>query len=125
VLIIDDNRDIAEILSSLLEKEGHEVMVAYNGTQGIANARQFRPEVLICDIGLPGLNGYQVAQTFRTDEELKDVILISLTGYTQPEELQRAQEAGFQYQLSKPVDLETLIQALDQIEPTAPASSNS
>lgn len=125
VLIIDDNRDIAEILSSLLEKEGHEVMVAYNGTQGIANARQFRPEVLICDIGLPGLNGYQVAQTFRTDEELKDVIRISLTGYTQPEELQRAQEAGFQYQLSKPVDLETLIQALDQIEPATSASSNS
>lgn len=125
VLIIDDNRDIAEILSCLLEKEGHEVMVAYNGTQGIANARQFRPEVLICDIGLPGLDGYQVAQTFRTDEELKDVIRISLTGYTQPEELQRAQEAGFQYQLSKPVDLETLIQALNQIEPATSASSNS
>lgn len=93
----------------------HEVMVAHNGRQGITLARSFRPEVLLCDIGLPGMDGYEVARTFRADEELKQVYLVSITGYARPEDLKRAREAGFHCQLAKPVDPNTLKQTLAKL----------
>lgn len=112
VLIIEDNKDLLETLGALIENEGYEVMLALSGGEGIAKAREFYPEVLICDIGLPDLNGYQVARAFKADEELKNVYLISLSGYVRPEDLRRSKEAGFQYQLAKPVDLEILKETL-------------
>lgn len=104
VLVIEDLKDVADSLKILLEDEGHEVMVAENGLEGIARAREFKPEVLLCDIGLPGIDGYEVAQAFCADEKLKNVFLVSLTGNMRPEDLQRGKEAGFQCQLAKPVD---------------------
>ncbi|HHW91862.1 MAG TPA: response regulator, partial [Firmicutes bacterium] len=81
VLIIDDYTDIAESLRELLELNNHKVAVAYNGPDGIAKAREFRPEILLCDIGLPRMNGYEVAGAFRRDEELSNVYLVAMTGY--------------------------------------------
>jgi CheY-like chemotaxis protein len=114
VLIIDDNEDIAEILSELLKSIGYTVEVAYNGSEGIIKAREFMPEILLCDIGLPGMNGYDVAKAFRSENGLKDIFLIALTGYALPEDIQKAFDAGFDRHLAKPVQLEILEQTLAQ-----------
>lgn len=78
-------------------------------------AKKFQTEVLLCDIGLPGMDGYQVARAFRADKELKDVFLASVTGYARPKDLERAQEAGFQLHIAKPVDLSKLRQVLSEV----------
>jgi CheY-like chemotaxis protein len=99
----------------LIKLNDHEVAVAYNGPEGLAKAREFQPEVLLCDIGLPIMNGYDIAKAIRQDETLKDVYLVALTGYAMPEDLQRATEAGFDYHLAKPVDLDELNRMLTEI----------
>ena len=115
VLIIDDNEDMAECLRELLEFCGHKVVVAFNGTEGIEKARKFRPEFVLCDIGLPYLDGYEVARIFREDELLKDSYLAAVSGYTLPEDLERSSRAGFDCHLSKPVDLDKLNKILSEI----------
>jgi PAS domain S-box-containing protein len=108
VLVIEDNADVAESLKSLLEIDGHTVFLAPDGYQGLAKAKEVNPDILICDIGLPSMDGYQVAREFRASKDLRNVYLISLTGYARPDDLRRAREAGFQSQLIKPVDLNTV-----------------
>ena len=109
VLVIEDNVDLAESLRDLLELDGHRVTVAYNGPGGLSKAREILPEVLLCDIGLPGgMDGYEVARAFRADEALQGMFLVALTGYALPEDLRRAAEAGFDRHLAKPPDLEEL-----------------
>ena len=115
ILVVEDIRDVADSLKSLLESDGHEVRVSYDGPESIAIAKEFRPEILLCDIGLPSMDGYEVARTFSTEEELKDVFLVSITGYARPKDLERAQEAGFQIHIAKPVDLNKLRQALSEV----------
>ena len=115
VLIIDDIVDVADTLRDLIKLSNHEVAVAYNGPEGLAKAREFQPDVLLCDIGLPIMNGYDIAKTIRQDEMLKDVYLVALTGYAMPEDLQRATEAGFDYHLAKPVDLDELNRMLTEL----------
>jgi PAS domain S-box-containing protein len=115
ILIIEDNPDIMEILSCLLSHLGHDVAAASNGPEGIAKAKEFRPEALICDIGLPGMSGYEVAEYFRQEPELKEVYLIALSGYAQPKDLEQSKAAGFNRHLAKPVDLETLKKALAEV----------
>jgi CheY-like chemotaxis protein len=108
-LIIEDNRDAAESMAALLELTGHEVTVAHDGTEGVARARLIQPEVVVCDIGLPGgLDGYAVARALRADPELAGCRLIALTGYGQEEDQRRAREAGFDVHLTKPADPEVL-----------------
>ena len=107
-MVIEDNYDVAQSLRALLESDSHTVFWAPDGYKGLAKAQEVNPEILICDIGLPGMDGYQVAREFRASDKLRNVYLISLTGYAQPDDLRRAREAGFQSQLTKPVDLETL-----------------
>jgi CheY-like chemotaxis protein len=108
-LIIEDNVDAAESLSLLLQLIGHQAEVAFDGAEGVAKARGFRPEVVLCDIGLPGqLDGYAVARWFRADPELRSAFLIALTGYGQEEDRRRALEAGFDTHLTKPADLDAL-----------------
>lgn len=114
VLVIDDNQDISEILCELLKSIGYIVEIAYDGYTGIAKAREFQPEILLCDIGLPGLNGYDVARAFRADERLKGIFLVALSGYALPEDLQKAYEAGFDRHLAKPVELSILEQTLSE-----------
>jgi PAS domain S-box-containing protein len=108
VLIIEDNVDAAESLRELLALHEHEITVAYDGPGGLARAREFHPEIVLCDIGLPGMDGYAVAAAFRSDEALRGVYLVALSGYALPEDLRRAVEAGFQRHVAKPPDIEDL-----------------
>jgi signal transduction histidine kinase/CheY-like chemotaxis protein len=112
VLIIEDNLDAGESLREVLLYDGHEVEVARDGCEGLEKARQFRPEVVLCDIGLPFMDGYEVATALRADPELATVFLVALTGYASPEEVARAREVGFDAHLAKPPSLERLRAAL-------------
>jgi two-component system CheB/CheR fusion protein len=115
VLVIEDNLDAADSLRDVLAFGEHEIEVAYNGPDGIAKARKFRPEVVLCDIGLPGMDGYEVARTFRADATLKGAFLVALTGYALPEDLERAQAAGFARHIAKPPSLEKLEEIIDEV----------
>jgi two-component system CheB/CheR fusion protein len=117
VLIIEDNIDAADSLRDVLKFQEHIVEVAYSGPEGLARARDFRPEVVLCDIGLPGMDGFEVARALRADESIKGVVLVALSGYALPEDLQRAAEAGFQRHLAKPPSPEKLAQVLADLAP--------
>ncbi len=108
ILIIEDNIDAAQSLREALEFGAHLVEVAHSGPEGLDKARQFRPEVVLCDIGLPGMDGYGVARAFRADEALRCIFLVALSGYALPEDLQRASEAGFDRHVAKPPNLDRL-----------------
>ena len=108
VLVIEDNVDAADTLREVLELGAHVVTVAYSGPEGLAKARAFRPDIVICDIGLPEMDGYAVARAMRADAELGRVTLIALTGYAQPEDVAKARAAGFNAHLAKPPSLEAL-----------------
>jgi CheY-like chemotaxis protein len=114
VLVVEDNRNAADSLKMLLEAYGYEVEVAYTGPDGVRAAVEQRPGVVICDIGLPGLDGYGVAQALRDNPATAAARLIALTGYGQEEDRRRAKEAGFDEHLTKPADpaaLEALLAA--------------
>jgi PAS domain S-box-containing protein len=113
VLIIEDNRDVAESLRLLLDLYGHEAVVVHGGAAGVETARRLRPDVVLCDIGLPGgMDGYAVARTLRADVEPPE-LLIALSGYGQEEDRRQARQAGFDRHLTKPVDPNVLTQILD------------
>jgi two-component system CheB/CheR fusion protein len=116
VLVIEDNPDAARSLAEVLEMWGHEVEVANDGATGIAAARIFRPEFVLCDIGLPGMSGHDVARAFRADPELGTAYLVALTGYALPEDIQRATESGFRRHLAKPPSLDALEDLLASLE---------
>jgi two-component system CheB/CheR fusion protein len=120
VLVIEDNIDAADSLREVLEFDGHAVEVAYSGPEGIDKARRFVPEVVLCDIGLPGMDGFEVARALRADADLRHAVLVALSGYALPEDLRRAVEAGFSSHLAKPVSPDTLQQLLGDLPP-APA----
>ena len=109
VLVIDDNIDMARALASLLKMLNHEVCTAYDGPSGLEAARVHRPEVVLLDVGLPGMDGYQVAEQLRREEFGKTVRLIAVTGYGQDEDRQRALSVGFDQFVTKPVDFATLM----------------
>jgi PAS domain S-box-containing protein len=104
VLVVEDNRDAADSLRMLLALLGHEVAVAYSGPEGVRQAREWRPDVVLCDIGLPGLDGYGVAGELRQDPTTAGARLIAITGYGQEEDRRRTRQAGFDHHLTKPVD---------------------
>jgi CheY-like chemotaxis protein len=112
VLVIEDNEDAADSLRDVLQLRGHVVEVAYTGEAGLAKARAFHPDVVLCDIGLPGLNGYEVAQAFRGEPALASTKLVAVTAYAQPEDRRRAREAGFNAHFGKPPDLNALERAI-------------
>jgi CheY-like chemotaxis protein len=108
-LVVEDHEDAAESLALLLRLVGHEVEVAFDAGEGLDKARRFRPEVVLCDIGLPGaMDGYDLAEAFRADPQMRSAYLIALTGYGQEEDRRRALEAGFDAHLTKPADLDEL-----------------
>jgi signal transduction histidine kinase/CheY-like chemotaxis protein len=112
VLVADDNRDAADTLGLLLELYGHEVRIAHSGNAALAVAQSFHPNVALLDIGMPDLNGYEVARNLRVETSCPDIVLIALTGYGQDGDKERAHAAGFDHHLTKPVDpskLEALI----------------
>jgi two-component system CheB/CheR fusion protein len=110
ILLIEDNEDAREALRALLELDGHEVEAAAEGQQGLEIAGTKAVEVALIDIGLPGLDGYEVARRMRA--LARPPILIALTGYGQPEDRRRAEEAGFDAHLVKPIDPTALTKAL-------------
>jgi CheY-like chemotaxis protein len=116
VLLVEDNPDSRELLKLLLEARGHRVDVASDGVQGVERAVALSPEVLIVDIGLPGLDGYGVAQRVRAHFG-RNVLLVALTGYGQPEDEQRALAAGFDVHCTKPVDAARLHRLLAAAPP--------
>ena len=112
MLIVEDNTDAAACLRADLELDGHEVAVAHDGVTGVQTARELQPEIVLCDIGLPGMDGYAVAQTLRADETMKNTVLVALTGYALPDDFRRATEAGFDRHIAKPPSLESIEEVL-------------
>ncbi len=109
VLIVEDNRDGAESLRVLLELVGHTVTLAHTGPDGVTAAKAVCPDVVLCDLGLPGLSGYDVARALRADPTTADAVLVCVSGYGQERDRQHALDAGFDRALVKPVDPETLV----------------
>ncbi|HEX5759211.1 MAG TPA: MEDS domain-containing protein [Thermoanaerobaculia bacterium] len=104
VLVVEDNADAAATLRDFLVLSGHEVALAHSGSAGVEAARQFHPEVVLCDLGLPGMDGYAVAAALRRDPVTRGARLIAVTGYGRDEDRRRSKEAGFDLHLTKPVD---------------------
>ena len=111
VLVIEDNVDAAETLRQVLELNDQEVAVAHDGLEGLEKARALKPDVVLCDIGLPGLSGYEVARRIRSDPTLRPT-LVALTGYALADDQRRAFEAGFDHHLAKPFELAALERVL-------------
>lgn len=116
ILVVDDHRDSADALKRLLDLSGNEVEVAYDGPEGIELAHQFRPEVLICDLGLPGMDGFEVARRLADDPQTESIHLIALTGFGDEDTIRAAREAGFRHHLTKPVETTRLERLLAEVD---------
>jgi PAS domain S-box-containing protein len=112
VLVIEDDLEIAEGLQAALQIGNYEVAIARTGQAGIERARAFGPDAVLCDIGLPGLDGYAVARAFRADSALRSTFLVALSGYAQAEDVAKARAAGFDRHLAKPANIEKILRAL-------------
>jgi CheY-like chemotaxis protein/nitrogen-specific signal transduction histidine kinase len=123
VLVVDDNRDSADSMTLLLSLKGHTVRTAYDGTQAIEEARAFHPDVVLLDIGLPGLDGYEVARRLRGVADIGNPRLVAATGWGHTEDKRRASEAGFDFHLTKPVNMDELERFLAGLK-RAPAQSS-
>ena len=106
MLVVDDNRDAADTLAQVVEMFGHTTEVTYDGSTAISKARASAPDVVLCDLGLPDMSGYEVAAAIRAGPG--NVRLIAVSGYAQPEDIARAASAGFDAHLAKPVEPEML-----------------
>lgn len=116
VLIVDDNVDAADLLTQVLEMSGHEVLTAYDGEVGIKAARDFLPSVVLCDIGMPTMNGYEVARRIRAEPWGMNTVLVALTGFGQEEDRRRTADAGFDHHLIKPIESATLIKLMTELQ---------
>jgi CheY-like chemotaxis protein len=112
VLIVDDNRDAADTLRVLLRLRGHEVQVAYDGVSALARAQEFHPEVVFLDIGMPGMDGYEVARRLREQHMTEKMVLVAVTGWGQDEDRQRAQQAGFDGAYSQAAQPDSIVSLL-------------
>ncbi len=122
VLIVDDNVDIALGMATLIQNSGYEVHIVHEAQDALRLARDFRPSVVLTDIGLPGMNGYELAEAFRREEEFQKTTLIAISGYGQHQDRVRARDAGFNYHMIKPFELEALLEilALSAEDPRTP-----
>jgi len=118
ILVVDDNRDSAMSLAELLDLTGHKTHTAYDGLEAVEAAATFRPDVVLLDIGLPKLNGYDACRKIREQPSGKGIVLIALTGWGQDEDRQKSQAAGFDHHLVKPVDYAALAKLLAELRPT-------
>ena len=112
VLVVDDNQDAAETLAFLMRLEGHTVEVAFDGPTALSEAKKLRPQVVLLDVGMPGMDGYEVVRELRAREPTKSAVIVALTGYGQPEDRARAKDAGFDDHLTKPIDSSLLTKIL-------------
>lgn len=116
VLVIDDNVDVAETLGMLLRVMGHEVHLAFSGPLGLKAASSFEPDIIFCDIGMPGMDGYAVASELRKLKNLSRTILVALTGWGKEEDVQLAKKSGFDHHLLKPVHFKTLEKLINEYQ---------
>ena len=115
ILVADDNRDAADSLAMVLRLAGHTVWNVYDGQSALATAFRCRPHVVLNDIGMPGVNGYEVARRLREHPVTRDSVLVAVTGYVNADDHDRSREAGFDHHLSKPVDFDSLEKLLVSI----------
>lgn len=114
IVLIDDRRDSILPVQRMLELIGHEVFTASSGTTGVALARQLNPDLILCDIGLPGaMNGYEVAAALRSDPVCRNVYLVAYSGYGEDEHRERARQAGFDFHMTKPANKDKLEQLVN------------
>ena len=117
LIVVDDNEDAADSLATLLKAQGHMVMVEYTAMAALRRATRERPDAMLLDIGLPDMDGYQLAGLLRGQRETRDTVLVAATGYGQARDRARAVEAGFAHHLVKPIDMAALVKILQTIEP--------
>jgi signal transduction histidine kinase/DNA-binding response OmpR family regulator len=117
VLVVDDNRDVAESTATLLEMAGHDVHIAYDGASALEAASRVRPQVMLVDIGLPGMDGYEVARRLRADPANRDGWIFALSGYDSEQDRERSASAGFDRHFAKPLDAGQLAGALEALPP--------
>src|SRR3984957_1858978 len=115
LMVIDDNKDAAESMSMLFELWGHEVICTYEGRAALETAAKYRPDAVFLDIGLPGMDGYEIAERLRELPESAHTVIVAITGYGQDEDRRRSREAGIDHHLVKPVSPETLHKLLDSL----------
>ena len=112
MLVVDDNEDGANSLAMLIEMSGHEIRIAHDGPEALDAARQFKPEVVFLDIGLPTMDGYEVARRMREQPSLAGAILVALTGWGSEDHKRQSKEAGFDFHLTKPVEVTAIEEIL-------------
>jgi CheY-like chemotaxis protein len=115
VLVVDDNRDAADTLSALLELLGHDAQVANDGPAALAAMQDFRPQLVFLDLGMPGMNGCQVAEAIRLDRRFDQPVLVALTGWGSEDDRERTSAAGFDLHLTKPISLEAIERMLGAV----------
>jgi len=113
ILLVEDNADTRETMVAALELDGHKVYEAVDGNAGMRTIAEVKPDVAVIDIGLPGLNGYEVASALRRDPECQKMVLVAITGFEQPDSLRRAREAGFDEYVTKPIPPDRLVRLID------------
>jgi CheY-like chemotaxis protein len=123
VLVVDDNRDAAELLAEALEMEGYQTRVAFDGPSALRVAAEFRPELAFLDIGLPVMDGYDLARRLRALEQ-GPLVLVAVTGYGQPSDRARSVEAGFDEHLVKPITIDSALAIADGSWKDAAAGSS-
>ncbi len=124
ILVVDDNRDTADSLATILQLMGHDTEMAHDGLEAVRAAAAFRPDVVLLDIGLPQIDGYEAARRIRAQQGRSDMLVVALTGWGQEEDKRRALEAGFDHHLTKPIGIEVLQQVLALAKPHLSKSSS-
>ena len=123
VLVVDDNHDAVETLAMLLGLWGHDVRLAADGPSAVETAAAHRPDVVLLDISLPGMSGYEVAERLRANPELRETVLVAMTGYGQAEDKKETRKAGFTLHLVKPVEPDVLQKLLADLGATRGGSA--
>jgi two-component system cell cycle response regulator DivK len=113
ILLVEDNPTNLELMRYLLTHRGHEVDIAQNGEEGVKRAREGRPDIVLCDLRMPYLDGYGLLERVRADPALDELVVIAVTAYSMPDDRRRVTEAGFDGYLTKPITPETVV---DQVE---------
>jgi CheY-like chemotaxis protein len=115
LLVVDDNMDAANSLAMLLRLKGHHVRTAHDGPAALEATQSHRPDLVFLDIGMPGMDGYEVARRLRNNRDLQHTVLAALTGWGQQDDRRRSADAGFDHHLVKPVDSSTIDELLTQV----------
>ena len=120
VLVVDDNQDAAESLAMFLKLTGHDTHIAHDGLEAVEKAEQLSPDIILLDIGLPKINGFEAARRIRAQSREKKLVLVALTGWGQDADRQKSREAGFDAHVVKPIDPDALTSLLSEFPVVAP-----